>query len=92
MYIPNSVTLPLPDTQKTPEGLRARTFIVLTAFFITLITLLRQLTCRVTGKLPNRMHTTVTKVFLSVLLMRQTRKVIALTIVRSRRYRESLRR
>ncbi|PON65137.1 hypothetical protein PanWU01x14_118430 [Parasponia andersonii] len=47
------LTLPQPDTRKSPEGICARTFIVLTAFFMTLITLLHQLTCRVTGKLPN---------------------------------------
>ncbi|KAF4369578.1 hypothetical protein CsatB_015583 [Cannabis sativa] len=40
------------DTTKTSEGIRSHTIIMLTAFFMTLITLLRSMTYRVTGKIP----------------------------------------
>ncbi|KAJ1428173.1 CRAL/TRIO, N-terminal domain [Sesbania bispinosa] len=43
---------PLPDTPKTPEGIRARIWVALTVFFLTLFTLFRSVTCRVTKKLP----------------------------------------
>ncbi|KAA8546000.1 hypothetical protein F0562_020549 [Nyssa sinensis] len=45
--------LPLPDTQKAPEGLRARVLAVLMAFFMTLFTLFHSMVCRVTKKLPD---------------------------------------
>uniref|UniRef100_A0A5B6YHS3 Putative Sec14p-like phosphatidylinositol transfer family protein isoform 1 n=1 Tax=Davidia involucrata TaxID=16924 RepID=A0A5B6YHS3_DAVIN len=44
--------LPLPDTQKAPEGLRARILAVLMAFFITVLSLFHSVVCRVTKKLP----------------------------------------
>ncbi|KAA8536083.1 hypothetical protein F0562_028561 [Nyssa sinensis] len=44
---------PLPDTQKAPEGLRARILAVFMAFFMTLFTLFRSLACHVTKKLPD---------------------------------------
>ncbi|XP_062076796.1 phosphatidylinositol/phosphatidylcholine transfer protein SFH8-like isoform X1 [Humulus lupulus] len=45
-------TLSPSDTTKTSEGIRSQTIIMLTAFFMTLITLLRSMTYRVTGKIP----------------------------------------
>lgn len=45
--------LPLPDTQKTPEGFRARIMVMLMAFFMTFITLFRSVAYRVTKKLPD---------------------------------------
>ncbi|XP_059653767.1 phosphatidylinositol/phosphatidylcholine transfer protein SFH6-like isoform X2 [Cornus florida] len=45
-------TFPLPDTQKAPEGLRARILAVLMAFFMTLFTLFHSVACRVTKKSP----------------------------------------
>ncbi|XP_024027248.1 phosphatidylinositol/phosphatidylcholine transfer protein SFH8 [Morus notabilis] len=46
-------TLPLPNTPKAPEGLRAQVLILLTAFFLTLITFLRSVICRVIRKFPD---------------------------------------
>ncbi|WJX36244.1 Phosphatidylinositol/phosphatidylcholine transfer protein sfh8, variant 3 [Trifolium repens] len=43
---------PLPDKQNTPEGFKARIWVALVAFFLTLFALFRQVTCRVTNKLP----------------------------------------
>ncbi|XP_061340614.1 phosphatidylinositol/phosphatidylcholine transfer protein SFH8-like isoform X2 [Gastrolobium bilobum] len=43
---------PLPDPPKTPEGIRARIWVFLTVFCLTLFTLFRSVTCRVTKKLP----------------------------------------
>ncbi|KAL7236849.1 hypothetical protein ACSBR1_020025 [Camellia fascicularis] len=45
-------TVPLPDTQKAPEGFRARILAVFMAFFMTLFTLFHAVACRVTKKLP----------------------------------------
>ncbi|KAF5947222.1 hypothetical protein HYC85_013179 [Camellia sinensis] len=45
-------TVPLPDTQKAPEGFRARILAVFMAFFMTLFTLCHAVACRVTKKLP----------------------------------------
>ncbi|XP_061362973.1 phosphatidylinositol/phosphatidylcholine transfer protein SFH6 isoform X2 [Gastrolobium bilobum] len=42
----------LDTTQKTPEGIQARIWIALTAFFLTFVTLFRQVGCHVTKKLP----------------------------------------
>ena len=47
-----SGTLPVPISSKIPEGFRSRMVIVLTAFFMTLVALLRSTTYRVTRKLP----------------------------------------
>ncbi|XP_028068889.1 phosphatidylinositol/phosphatidylcholine transfer protein SFH8-like isoform X2 [Camellia sinensis] len=47
-------TLPLPDTQKTPEGFQARILAVFMAFFMTLFTLCHaSVASRVTKKLPD---------------------------------------
>ncbi|XP_028773493.1 phosphatidylinositol/phosphatidylcholine transfer protein SFH8 isoform X1 [Neltuma alba] len=43
---------PLPDIQKTPEGIRARIWVALTVFFLTVFTLFRSVACHVTKKLP----------------------------------------
>ncbi|XP_061352447.1 phosphatidylinositol/phosphatidylcholine transfer protein SFH8-like isoform X2 [Gastrolobium bilobum] len=43
---------PLPDPPKTSEGIRARIWVFLTVFCLTLFTLFRSVTCRVTKKLP----------------------------------------
>ncbi|KAK7257968.1 hypothetical protein RIF29_32319 [Crotalaria pallida] len=45
-------TPPLLDTPKTPEGIRARIWVALTVFVLTLFTLFRSFTSRVTKKLP----------------------------------------
>ncbi|KAF7840972.1 phosphatidylinositol/phosphatidylcholine transfer protein SFH8 [Senna tora] len=45
-------TPPLPDTEKTPEGIRAQIWVALTVFFLTLFTVFRSITCRVTKRLP----------------------------------------
>ncbi|KAI8028053.1 Phosphatidylinositol/phosphatidylcholine transfer protein SFH8 [Camellia lanceoleosa] len=45
-------TVPLPDTQRAPEGFRARILAVFMAFFMTLFTLFHAVACRVTKKLP----------------------------------------
>ncbi|XP_027353742.1 phosphatidylinositol/phosphatidylcholine transfer protein SFH8-like [Abrus precatorius] len=39
------------DTPKTPEGIRARVWVALTVFFLTLFTFFRSVACRVTKKL-----------------------------------------
>ncbi|KAK8316342.1 hypothetical protein V6Z12_A13G036600 [Gossypium hirsutum] len=44
--------LTLPETSKTPEGIRARILLTLMTFFITLYTLLRSVACHITRKLP----------------------------------------
>ncbi|KAF3435735.1 hypothetical protein FNV43_RR22827 [Rhamnella rubrinervis] len=41
------------DTPKNPEGIYARILVVLMAFFMTLLTLLRSVACRVTRKFPD---------------------------------------
>ncbi|GMY05742.1 phosphatidylinositol/phosphatidylcholine transfer protein SFH8 [Fagus crenata] len=41
-----------PDTQKTPEGIRARFFVAVMTFFMTLFTIFRSVAGRVTNKLP----------------------------------------
>ncbi|XWS62758.1 hypothetical protein CRYUN_Cryun06bG0038300 [Craigia yunnanensis] len=46
-------TLTLPETPKTPEGIRARIFLTVMAFFMTLYTLFRSVACHITRKLPN---------------------------------------
>ncbi|KAK7351871.1 hypothetical protein VNO77_11615 [Canavalia gladiata] len=43
---------PLLDTQKTPEGVKARIWVALCVFFLTIFTLFRHVACRVTKKLP----------------------------------------
>ncbi|KAB2047295.1 hypothetical protein ES319_A13G035100v1 [Gossypium barbadense] len=43
--------LTLPETSKTPEGIRARILLTLMTFFITLYTLLRSVACHITRKL-----------------------------------------
>ena len=47
------MTFPLPDTQKAPEGFRARILAVVMAFFMTLFMLCRSVAARVTKKLPD---------------------------------------
>ncbi|KAJ4834419.1 Phosphatidylinositol/phosphatidylcholine transfer protein sfh8 [Turnera subulata] len=49
----SKATLAPPDHHKTPEGIRARIFVVVMAFFMTLVTLLRSLAFHVTKNLPN---------------------------------------
>ncbi|XP_052880649.1 phosphatidylinositol/phosphatidylcholine transfer protein SFH8-like isoform X2 [Gossypium arboreum] len=44
--------LTLPETPKTPDGIRARILLTLMTFFITLYTLLRSVACHITRKLP----------------------------------------
>ncbi|XVE49013.1 hypothetical protein DITRI_Ditri01bG0047700 [Diplodiscus trichospermus] len=46
-------TLTLPETTKIPEGIRARIFLAVMAFFMTLCTLFRSVACHITRKLPN---------------------------------------
>ncbi|TKY75416.1 Phosphatidylinositol/phosphatidylcholine transfer protein SFH8 [Spatholobus suberectus] len=48
----NTGSPPLPDTQKTPEGLQARIWVALSVFFLTVFTLLRQVSYRMTKKFP----------------------------------------
>ncbi|XP_042482696.1 phosphatidylinositol/phosphatidylcholine transfer protein SFH8-like [Macadamia integrifolia] len=48
--------LPLPNTKKTPEGIHARIFAMLMAFFMTLFAFFHSVTCRVTKKLPDASH------------------------------------
>ncbi|XP_004500794.1 phosphatidylinositol/phosphatidylcholine transfer protein SFH6 [Cicer arietinum] len=43
---------PLPDIQNTPERIHARIWIALTAFFLMVLTIFRQVACRMTNKLP----------------------------------------
>ncbi|XP_045806233.1 phosphatidylinositol/phosphatidylcholine transfer protein SFH6-like [Trifolium pratense] len=43
---------PLPDKKNTPEGFKARIWVALAAFFLTLFALFRQFAYRVTNKLP----------------------------------------
>jgi len=50
--ISNTGTRPLPDIQNTPEGIKARAWVALAAFFLTLFALFRQVACRMTNKLP----------------------------------------
>ncbi|XP_058785635.1 phosphatidylinositol/phosphatidylcholine transfer protein SFH8-like [Vicia villosa] len=45
-------TRPLPDIQNTPEGVKARIWVALTAFFLMVFALFRQFSCRMTNKLP----------------------------------------
>lgn len=52
MLFCNSGVLTLPETSKTPEGIRARILLTLMTFFITLYTLLRSVACHITRKLP----------------------------------------
>ncbi|RDX81214.1 Phosphatidylinositol/phosphatidylcholine transfer protein SFH8, partial [Mucuna pruriens] len=49
---PSKGAPPLPDTQKTPEGLHARIWVALTVFFLTVLTLLRQVAHRITKQFP----------------------------------------
>ena len=53
MLFYNSGTLTLPETPKTPEGIRARVLLTVIAFFMTLYTLFRSVACRVIRKLPD---------------------------------------
>ncbi|XVF45328.1 hypothetical protein PTKIN_Ptkin02bG0197000 [Pterospermum kingtungense] len=46
-------TLMLPETTKTPEGIRARIFLSVMAFFMTLYTFFLSVACRITKKLPS---------------------------------------
>lgn len=48
----NTGTRPLPDIQNTPEGVKARIWVALTAFFLMVFALFRQFACRITNKLP----------------------------------------
>lgn len=45
-------TRPLPNIQNTPEGVKARVWVALAAFFLMLFALFRQVACRMTNKLP----------------------------------------
>ncbi|KAG2705695.1 hypothetical protein I3760_05G068500 [Carya illinoinensis] len=49
-YAPKG-TLPLPETQKTPEGIRARMLVVIMTFFMILLTHFRSVAGRLTKKL-----------------------------------------
>lgn len=49
----SKVTPPLPDTKKTPKGIRDRVVMMIVAFFMTLLTIFRSLAGRVTKKLPD---------------------------------------
>ncbi|KAJ9132840.1 hypothetical protein P3X46_033668 [Hevea brasiliensis] len=49
----SKATLALPDTPKTPEGIRVRILVAVMAFFMTLFTLFRTLVFRVTKRLPH---------------------------------------
>lgn len=42
--------LPLPNTQKSPEGLSARMLMVFMGFFIAIFAFLRSLVCQISGK------------------------------------------
>lgn len=53
MMFCNSGTLTLPETSKTPEGIQARIFLTVMAFFMTLYTLFRTVACHITRKLPS---------------------------------------
>ncbi|XVE67005.1 hypothetical protein DITRI_Ditri08aG0125400 [Diplodiscus trichospermus] len=46
-------TLTLPETPKSPEGVRARILLTVMAFFMTLYTLFRSVACRIVRKLPD---------------------------------------
>ncbi|GAB4853872.1 Phosphatidylinositol/phosphatidylcholine transfer protein sfh8 [Ancistrocladus abbreviatus] len=46
----------LPDTKKTPDGIPARVMVMLVAFFMTLLTVLRSVANRVTKRLPAASH------------------------------------
>ncbi|OMO74352.1 Cellular retinaldehyde binding/alpha-tocopherol transport [Corchorus capsularis] len=46
-------SLTLPETTKTPEGIRARILVTVMAFLMTLYTLFRSFACHITRKLPN---------------------------------------
>ncbi|KAJ4967574.1 hypothetical protein NE237_019423 [Protea cynaroides] len=48
--------LPLPDTKKTAEGIRARIFVMLMAFFTAFFAFFHSVTCRVTKKLQEVSH------------------------------------
>ncbi|KAJ6927250.1 phosphatidylinositol/phosphatidylcholine transfer protein SFH8-like isoform X2 [Populus alba x Populus x berolinensis] len=48
----SKATITLPNTEKTPEGVRVRIFIAVMAFFMTLLTLFRSLAFQVTKRLP----------------------------------------
>ncbi|XP_037497444.1 phosphatidylinositol/phosphatidylcholine transfer protein SFH8 isoform X2 [Jatropha curcas] len=48
----SKATVTLPNTPKTPEGIRVRIMVAVMAFFMTLLTLLRTLAVRVTKRLP----------------------------------------
>ena len=48
-------TPPLPVTLKTPQGIRAQILVMLTAFFMTLFTLLRTVASHVTRKLSHKL-------------------------------------
>ncbi|XVE93676.1 hypothetical protein REPUB_Repub01dG0214700 [Reevesia pubescens] len=45
-------SLTLPETHKTPEGIRARVLLTVMAFWMTLHTLFRSVACHITRKLP----------------------------------------
>ncbi|XP_022747215.1 phosphatidylinositol/phosphatidylcholine transfer protein SFH8-like isoform X3 [Durio zibethinus] len=46
--------LTLPETPKTPEGIRAQILLTVMAFFLTLYTLFHSVACRVIRKLPHK--------------------------------------
>ena len=48
-------TPPLPVTLKTPEGIWARILVMLTAFFMTLFTMLCTVASHETGKIPRKL-------------------------------------
>uniref|UniRef100_A0A6N2KQ42 CRAL-TRIO domain-containing protein n=1 Tax=Salix viminalis TaxID=40686 RepID=A0A6N2KQ42_SALVM len=49
----SKATMTLPNTEKTPEGIRVRIFLAVMAFFMTLLTLFRSLAFQVTKRLPH---------------------------------------
>ncbi|KAH9621774.1 hypothetical protein KSS87_016555 [Heliosperma pusillum] len=51
-FVPK-ITVSASDTNKTPEGIRARVLMMIMAFFATLVVLFRSLVGRVTKKLPD---------------------------------------
>ncbi|XP_072999450.1 phosphatidylinositol/phosphatidylcholine transfer protein SFH8-like isoform X2 [Typha latifolia] len=51
---PSKGTTSLPSTLKHPEGLRAQIVALLVAFLMTILTILRSVTCRVAKALPDR--------------------------------------
>ncbi|XP_011037488.1 PREDICTED: phosphatidylinositol/phosphatidylcholine transfer protein SFH8-like isoform X2 [Populus euphratica] len=49
----SKATITLPNTERTPEGVRVRIFIAVMAFFMTLLSLFRSLAFQVTKRLPH---------------------------------------